>query len=105
MLDELDAEFSQEILARNEQLKETQILLRRATQNLTEMRKSSKNCQQQALELEAQNQELAAFVPFDKMDDTVQPLTLVVEDDGANLDLTREAGFMSRVRQQEAMSP
>ncbi|CAO3568509.1 unnamed protein product [Mortierella alpina] len=216
MLDELDAEFSQEILARNGQLKDTQNLLRTETQNLTEMRKSIKQCRQQALELEEahhkirnlelsleeethrtrnqrgynsklrtgddidalfdvrkpdmtfnhinnsmssleirQNNQLreqmaekdvlelrsrvqayrrhdeefsrelaeaksqtsanelqykkviayCCKIPLDKVDDMVQPLTLAVESDGAGLDLTRVAGFMSRVKQQEAMAP
>ncbi|KAF9575516.1 transcriptional regulator swi6 [Mortierella alpina] len=215
MLDELDAEFSQEIMVRNDQLIDTQTLLRSATQNLTEMRKSIKNCRQQELQLEVaqhkirnlersldeethrtrnqrgyssklranddidalfevrkpdlsslslssssssdgrQNQrmreqmaekdvlelrsrvqayrrhddefsrELAEAksqtsanelqykkviaycckIPLDKVDDMVQPLTLAVESDGAGLDLTRVAGFMTRVKQQEAMDP
>ncbi|KAG9326892.1 hypothetical protein KVV02_001416 [Mortierella alpina] len=226
MLDELDAEFSQEIIVRNRQLEETQDHLRSATRSLTEMRKSIKNCRQQALELEEaqhkirnleraleeeahrtrhqrgynsklrtnddidalfevrkpdrssledgrqkhyqhhhhqqqqqqqqnhQNRmreqmaekevlelrsrvqayqrhdeefsrELAEFknqsssnelqykkviaycckIPLDKVDDMVQPLTLAVESDGAGLDLSRVAGFMSRVKRQELMSP
>lgn len=218
MLDELDTEFSQEIMARNGQLTETQNLLRSATQNLTEMRKSIKHCRQQALQLEVaqhkirnleisleeethrtrnqrgynsklrtnddidalfdvrkpdmnfssnnnnngnmsssdgrqnrmreqlaekdvlelrsrvqayrrhdeefsrelaeaksqtsanelQYKKVIAYcckIPLDKVDDMVQPLTLAVESDGAGLDLTRVAGFMSRVKQQEAMAP
>ncbi|KAG0198909.1 transcriptional regulator swi6 [Mortierella sp. GBA30] len=206
MLDELEAEFSQEITARNSQLQDTQTLLRNATQDLTEMRKKLKLCRQQALQLEEaqvkiknlelsleeesqktrsqkgynsklrtsddidslfnvrkpdtsltdsgseqqlrmreqlaerdvlelrsrvhayrkhdeelsreladtrsqtsanelQYKKVIAYcckIPLDKVDDMVVPLTLAVESDGAGLDLSRVAGFMSRVKQQEA---
>jgi len=42
-------------------------------------------------------------IPLDKVDDMLVPLTLAVESDGASLDLSRVAGFMSRVKQQEGM--
>ncbi|KAG0259598.1 transcriptional regulator swi6 [Mortierella polycephala] len=43
-------------------------------------------------------------IPLDKVDDMLVPLTLAVESDGASLDLSRVAGFMSRVKQQEGMA-
>ncbi|KAF9438624.1 transcriptional regulator swi6 [Entomortierella beljakovae] len=214
MVDELDGEFSHEILARQGQLQDTQSLLRQATRDLTETRKTIGQCRTQAQQLEeahqkiknlelsleeeslkTQNlkgylgrtrnnedidllfsvkrpsllstqydtmmyedqatddaerekkaeqdvlqlrsrvyayqkideelsQELAETssktcanellckkviaiccnIPLEKVDDMLVPLTLAVESDGASLDLSRVAGFMSRVKQQEAMT-
>ncbi|KAF9926068.1 transcriptional regulator swi6 [Linnemannia zychae] len=218
MVDELDLEFSQEIMARQGQLKETQSLLRNATRELTETRRSIIEYKAQAQQVaEAQqkisnlsislaeeiqrtrnqkgysnkqrvmgedidqlfnvrkpststvadgttatvavdggeqslktrekiveddlillrsrvyayqknDEELAAElaeaksktsanellckkviaiccnIPLDKVDEMLVPLTLAVESDGASLDLSRVAGFMSRVKQQEGMA-
>ncbi|KAG0275631.1 transcriptional regulator swi6 [Linnemannia gamsii] len=214
MVDELDVEFSQEILARQGQLKDTQSLLRNATRELTETRRSIIDYRTQAqqvaeaqqkiknlsISLEEESQrtrshkgynsklrpssddidvlfnvrkpsssdgitttgaaeggeqdlktrerlaeedliilrsrvyayqkndeelemELAEAksktsanellckkviaiccnIPLDKVDEMLVPLTLAVESDGASLDLSRVAGFMSRVKQQEGM--
>ncbi|KAG0029804.1 transcriptional regulator swi6 [Podila clonocystis] len=208
MVDELDLEFSQEIMARQGQLQDTQALLRHATRDLTETRQTIKHFREQAqvlaeaqqriknleasLEEEVQKtqaqkgftsklrngddvdllfnvkkpttqgavsgqgadlatrerkaeeylislrarvyayqkndeeltQELAEIkgkspakelqckkviaiccdIPLEKVDDLLGPLTLAVESDGASLDLSRVAGFMSRVKQQEGMA-
>ncbi|KAG0348027.1 transcriptional regulator swi6 [Podila humilis] len=48
MVDELDLEFSQEIMARQGQLQDTQALLRHATRDLTETRQAIKQCREQA---------------------------------------------------------
>ncbi|KAF9152438.1 transcriptional regulator swi6 [Linnemannia schmuckeri] len=217
MVDELDVEFSQEILARQGQLKDTQSLLRNATRELTETRRSiidyraqaqqvaeaqqkiknlsisleeesqrtrshkgynsklrassgddidelfnvrkpssssfdgttttgaveggeqdlktrermaeddlvllrsrvyayQKNDEELALELAEAKSKTSANellckkviaiccnIPLDKVDEMLVPLTLAVESDGASLDLSRVAGFMSRVKQQEGM--
>ncbi|KAK3847930.1 MAG: hypothetical protein J3R72DRAFT_378694 [Linnemannia gamsii] len=215
MVDELDVEFSQEIMARQGQLKDTQSLLRNATRELTETRRSIVDYRAQALRVaEAQqkiknlsisleeesqrtrsqkgynskvrssssNEDIDALfnfrkpaadgtmttgaveggeqdvkarermaeddlillrsrvfayqknddelavelaeaksktsanellckkviaiccnIPLDKVDEMLVPLTLAVESDGASLDLSRVAGFMSRVKQQEGM--
>ncbi|KAF9430377.1 transcriptional regulator swi6 [Podila epigama] len=209
MVDELDLEFSQEIMARQGQLQDTQALLRRATRELTETRKtikhyrdqtqllaearqriknletlledesqrtrlqkgytsnlrneddidllftvkksaaSNNNTSGQATDLAARerkaNEELISLkarvyayrkndeelvhelaeikakspakelqckkviaiccdIPLEKVDDLLGPLTQAVESDGASLDLSRVAGFMSRVKQQEGMA-
>lgn len=208
MVDELDLEFSQEIMARQGQLQDTQALLRHATRDLTETRQTIKHFREQAqllaeaqqriknleasLEEEEQKtlaqkgftaklrngddvdllfsikkpslqgavpgqsmdlatrerkaeeylislrarvyayqkndeelaQELAEIkgkspakelqckkviaiccdIPLEKVDDLLGPLTQAVESDGASLDLSRVAGFMSRVKQQEGMA-
>ncbi|KAF9904319.1 transcriptional regulator swi6 [Linnemannia zychae] len=216
MVDELDVEFSQEIMARQGQLKDTQSLLRNATRELTETRRSivdyraqaqqvaeaqqkiknlsisleeesqrtrnqkgytssskgrpssedidvlfnvrkpaadgttttgaaegsdqqdpkareraaeedlillrsrvyayQKNDEELAMELAEAKSKTSANellckkviaiccnIPLDKVDDMLVPLTLAVESDGASLDLSRVAGFMSRVKQQEGM--
>jgi hypothetical protein len=214
MVDELDVEFSQEILARQGQLKDTQSLLRNATRELTETRRSiidyraqaqqvaeaqqkiknlsisleeesqrtrslkgynsklrtssddidmllnvrkpssndgitttgaveggeqdlktrermaeddlillrsrvyayQKNDEELAMELAEAKAKTSANellckkviaiccnIPLDKVDEMLVPLTLAVESDGASLDLSRVAGFMSRVKQQEGM--
>lgn len=214
MVDELDVEFSQEILARQGQLKDTQSLLRNATRELTETRRSiieyraqaqqvaeaqqkiknlsisleeesqrtrnhkgynsklrpssddidvlfnvrkpsssdgitttgaaeggeqdlktrerlaeedlvilrsrvyayQKNDEELAMELAEAKSKTSANellckkviaiccnIPLDKVDEMLVPLTLAVESDGASLDLSRVAGFMSRVKQQEGM--
>ncbi|KAI9234574.1 MAG: hypothetical protein BYD32DRAFT_84447 [Podila humilis] len=207
MVDELDLEFSQEIMARQGQLQDTQALLRHATRDLTETRQTIKHYREQAqllaeaqqriknleasleeeeLKTQAQKgfttklrngddvdllfsvkkpslqgvprqsmdlatrerkaeeylislrarvyayqkndeeltQELAEIkgkspakelqckkviaiccdIPLEKVDDLLGPLTQAVESDGASLDLSRVAGFMSRVKQQEGMA-
>lgn len=211
LVDELDLEFSQELLARQNQLKDTQTQLRQATRELTETRKTIKQCRVQVQQLEEAHQKIKNLelsleeesqktrnhkgyasklrgnddidlmfnvrkptlplpnttnssldtsdasrlglieqdviqlksriyayerndeelsreladsqsktsanellckkviaicckIPLDKVDDMLIPLTLAVESDGASLDLTRVAGFMSRVKQQEAMA-
>ncbi|KAI7829515.1 hypothetical protein BC939DRAFT_420304 [Gamsiella multidivaricata] len=43
-------------------------------------------------------------IPLDKVDEMLVPLTLAVESDGASLDLSRVAGFMSKVKQQDAIA-
>ncbi|KAF9090451.1 transcriptional regulator swi6 [Mortierella sp. AD031] len=213
MVDELDVEFSQEIMARQGQLKDTQSLLRNATRELTETRRSiidyraqaqqvaeaqqkiknlsisleeetqrtrnqkgfnsklhpsgedvdllfdvrkpnsastttatglpegggdhdiktrerlaeddliflrsrvyayQKNDEELAVELAEAKSKTSANellckkviaiccnIPLDKVDEMLVPLTLAVESDGASLDLSRVAGFMSRVKQQE----
>ncbi|GJJ78956.1 regulatory protein SWI6 [Entomortierella parvispora] len=201
MVDELDVEFSHEILARHGQLEDTQTQLRNATRALTETRKTIQDFKTQAQQLEEaqqkiknlefsleeesqrtrnQNgystklrnnnedidllfnvragagagdmsrekiaelevihlrsrvlayqkvqeeltQELAeakskssanellckrvisicCSIPLESVDDMLVPLTLAVESEGAGLDLSRVAGFMSRVKQQEGMA-
>ncbi|KAF9357809.1 transcriptional regulator swi6 [Mortierella sp. AD094] len=214
MVDELDGEFSQEIMARHGQLQDTQTLLRQATRDLTETRKTIGQCRVQAQQLEEAHQKIKNLelsleeesqktrsqkgymsklrsnddidllfsvqkpsapptsldatgsvdqiaddlerekkaeqdvlhlrsrvyayqkndeelsqelaetrsktcanellckkviaiccnIPLEKVDDMLVPLTLAVESDGASLDLSRVAGFMSRVKQQEAMA-
>ncbi|KAI1318178.1 transcriptional regulator swi6 [Mortierella claussenii] len=214
MVDELDVEFSQEIMTRQGQLHDTQSLLRKATRDLTETRRTISQCRAQAQQLEEAHQKIknlelsleeesqktrdqkgytskfrntddidllfsghapsislprpdssgnedqlevelerermveqdvihlksrvSAYqkndeelsrelaetrdktsanellckkviaiccnIPLDRVDDMLVPLTLAVESDGASLDLSRVAGFMSRVKQQEAMA-
>ncbi|KAF9195981.1 transcriptional regulator swi6 [Haplosporangium sp. Z 11] len=43
-------------------------------------------------------------IPLDKVDEMLVPLTLAVESDGASLDLSRVAGFMSKVKQQDGIA-
>ncbi|KAI7824727.1 hypothetical protein BC939DRAFT_483959 [Gamsiella multidivaricata] len=219
MVEGLDLEFSQEILAKNSQLKDTQVLLRQATRELTETRKTISQCRSQVRQLEEAHQKIknleasldeesqktrrlkgytgkttranedidSSFnvrkpvlhsttgfgnndggtmseqpttdltreriaerdviqlrsrvyayqkndeelsrelaetrsktsanellckkviaiccnIPLERVDDMLVPLTLAVESDGASLDLSRVAGFMSRVKQQEALA-
>ncbi|KAF9358601.1 transcriptional regulator swi6 [Mortierella sp. NVP85] len=209
LVDELDLEFSQELSARQNQLKDTQNQLRQATRDLTETRKTIKQCRIQVQQLEEAHQKIKNLelsleeesqktttykgyttkhrgnedidllfnvrkptatlpdndlpeaepsrrlelveqdvfqlrsriyayqkndeelarelaesqnktsanellckkviaicckIPLDKVDDMLIPLTLAVESDGASLDLARVAGFMTRVKQQEAMA-
>ncbi|KAF9972037.1 transcriptional regulator swi6 [Actinomortierella ambigua] len=42
-------------------------------------------------------------IPLENVDEVLVPLTLAVESDGASLDLSRVAGFMSRVKQHEGL--
>ncbi|KAG0234250.1 transcriptional regulator swi6 [Actinomortierella wolfii] len=42
-------------------------------------------------------------IPLESVDEVLVPLTLAVESDGASLDLSRVAGFMSRVKQHEGL--
>ncbi|KAG0235554.1 hypothetical protein B0O80DRAFT_450319 [Mortierella sp. GBAus27b] len=210
LVEELDLEFSQELSARQNQLKDTQMQLRQATRDLTETRKTIKHYRVQVQQLEEAHQKIKNLelsleeesqktrnckgytnklrsnddidvtfnvrkpnlpnttatplpdgsdvarlelaeqdliqlksriiayqkneeelsreltesqsktsanellckkviaicckIPLDKVDDMLIPLTLAVESDGASLDLARVAGFMSRVKQQEAMA-
>ncbi|KAF9348236.1 transcriptional regulator swi6 [Mortierella sp. AD094] len=214
MVDELDLEFSHEIMARQGQLQDTQALLRHSTSELSNTRRTIKQCRAQALQLtEAQQkiknleqsleeesqktrgqkgysstlrqketvnedidrlfctpvrpspqanadessgstekerelnaqeevlmlkarilayeqnekelaQELAVVkdqsldrelqcrkvisiccnIPLEKVDEMLVPLTLAVESDGASLDLSRVAGFMSKVKKQDAIA-
>ncbi|KAF8929185.1 transcriptional regulator swi6 [Dissophora ornata] len=210
MVDELDVEFSQEIMSRQSQLQDTQMLLRQATRDLTETRKTILQCRTQVQQLEEAHQKIKNLelsleeesqktrglkgyasklrnssnddidllftvqqqqlqqlhqqqqqadvvresmveqdvnqlrsrvyayqkndeelsrelaetrsktsanellcrkviaicckIPLDKVDEMVAPLTAAVESDGASLDLTRVAAFMSRVKQQEAQA-
>ncbi|KAG0319349.1 transcriptional regulator swi6 [Dissophora globulifera] len=43
-------------------------------------------------------------IPLEKVDDMLVPLTAAVESDGASLDLSRVASFMTRVKKQEAIA-
>lgn len=208
MVDELDMEFSREMLARQGQLQDTQAVLRRATADLAESRRTLKQCRAQALQLteaqqkvknleqsleeetkkarsqkgyssairpqpegqmedidklfdvvdipgdqvdpsmsaearaqkhvvmlkarvrayEQNSKELAqelvdikdrsldkelqcrkvisicCNIPLEKVDEMLVPLTLAVESDGASLDLSRVAGFMSKVKQQDGVA-
>jgi len=203
MVDELDVEFSHEILARHGQLEDTQTQLRNATRALTETRKTIQDFKTQAQQLEEAQQKIknlefsleeesqrtrnqsgystklrnnnssddidllfnvragagagdlsrekiaelevthlrsrvsayqkiqeelmqelaeakskssanellckrvisiCCSIPLENVDDMLVPLTLAVESEGAGLDLSRVAGFMSRVKQQEGMA-
>ncbi|KAG0044756.1 transcriptional regulator swi6 [Gryganskiella cystojenkinii] len=47
---------------------------------------------------------ICCSIPLEQVDEMLIPLTLAVESEGAGLDLSRVAGFMSRVKQQEGMA-
>ncbi|KAF9583875.1 transcriptional regulator swi6 [Lunasporangiospora selenospora] len=70
------------------------------SQELLEMRGKSSAKELQCKKVIA----ICCNIPLEKVDELLVPLTLAVESDGASLDLTRVAGFMSRVKQQEGMA-
>ncbi|KAF9174346.1 transcriptional regulator swi6 [Mortierella sp. AD010] len=43
-------------------------------------------------------------IPLEKVDEMLVPLTLAVESDGASLELSRVAGFMGKVKKQDAVA-
>ncbi|KAK3842788.1 MAG: hypothetical protein J3R72DRAFT_442426 [Linnemannia gamsii] len=47
---------------------------------------------------------ICCSIPLEKVDEMLVPLTLAVESDGASLDLSRVAGFMSKVKQQDGIA-
>ncbi|KAF9092675.1 transcriptional regulator swi6 [Mortierella sp. AD031] len=47
---------------------------------------------------------ICCSIPLEKVDEMLVPLTLAVESDGAGLDLSRVAGFMSKVKQQDGIA-
>ncbi|KAF9121377.1 transcriptional regulator swi6 [Mortierella sp. 14UC] len=104
------AEQQQDVKAREKTAEEDLILLR------SRVYAYQKNDEELAVELAEAKSKTSANellckkviaiccnIPLDKVDDMLVPLTLAVESDGASLDLSRVAGFMSRVKQQEGM--
>lgn len=92
-------------------LKEEVLLLRARIeayeQNEKELAEELTEIKGQSLEKEQQCRKVISIccnIPLDKVDEMLVPLTLTVESDGASLDLPRVAGFMTKVKQQEAVA-
>ncbi|KAF9964563.1 hypothetical protein BGZ65_001084, partial [Modicella reniformis] len=64
MVDELDLEFSHEIMIRQGQLQDTQALLRHATSELSETRRTIKQCRAQTTQLAEAQQKIKNLAQF-----------------------------------------
>ncbi|KAF9438390.1 transcriptional regulator swi6 [Entomortierella beljakovae] len=76
-------------------------------ENNKEMSQELVDVKDQSLDREFQYRKVISIcckIPLEKVDDMLVPLTLAVESDGASLDLSRVAGFMSKVKKQEAIA-
>ncbi|KAG0293665.1 transcriptional regulator swi6 [Dissophora globulifera] len=96
---------------RGSQLKEEVLLLRARIlayeQNENELSKELVEIKDQSLDKELQCRKVISIccnIPLEKVDEMLVPLTQAVESDGSNLDLSRVAGFMSKVKQQDAIA-
>ncbi|KAF8935511.1 transcriptional regulator swi6 [Dissophora ornata] len=96
---------------REPQLQEEVLLLRARIlayeQNEKELANELVDIKGQSLDKELQCRKVISIcckIPLDKVDEMLVPLTQAVESDGSNLDLPRVAGFMSKVRQQDAIA-
>ncbi|KAK3812155.1 MAG: hypothetical protein J3Q66DRAFT_403994 [Benniella sp.] len=97
--------------AKETQLKEEVLLLRARIeayeQNEKDLTQEMTEIKGQSLEKEQQCRKVISIccnIPLEKVDEMLVPLTLTVESDGASLDLPRVAGFMSKVKQQDAIA-
>ncbi|KAI1319894.1 hypothetical protein EDD11_002568 [Mortierella claussenii] len=76
-------------------------------QNEKELSQELVEIKGQSLEKELQCRKVISVccnISLEKVDEMLVPLTLAVESDGASLDLSRVAGFMSKVKQQDAIA-
>ncbi|KAG0020023.1 transcriptional regulator swi6 [Entomortierella chlamydospora] len=76
-------------------------------QNEKELAQEFAVAKDQSLERELQCRKVISIccnIPLEKVDEMLVPLTLAVESDGASLDLSRVAGFMSKVKKQDAVA-
>ncbi|KAG0255899.1 transcriptional regulator swi6 [Mortierella polycephala] len=76
-------------------------------QNEKELAQELVEIKDQSLDKELQCRKVISIccnIPLDNVDEMLVPLTLAVESDGASLDLSRVAGFMSKVKQQDGVA-
>ncbi|KAF9919088.1 transcriptional regulator swi6 [Lobosporangium transversale] len=76
-------------------------------QNEKELAQELESIKDQSLDKELQCRKVISVccnIPIEKVDEMLVPLTLAVESDGASLDLSRVAGFMSKAKQQDAVA-
>ena len=100
------------VSAAREARAEEQIILLRARirayeQNSKELEQELVDVKDRSLEKELQCRKVISIccnIPLEKVDEMLVPLTLAVESDGASLDLSRVAGFMSKVKQQDGVA-
>ncbi|KAG0200112.1 transcriptional regulator swi6 [Mortierella sp. GBA30] len=76
-------------------------------QNEKELAKELTEIKDQSLDKELQCRKVISIccnIPLENVDEMLVPLTQAVESDGASLDLSRVAGFMSKVKQQDGIA-
>ncbi|KAF9117195.1 transcriptional regulator swi6 [Mortierella sp. AM989] len=76
-------------------------------QNEKELVQELADVKDQSLDRELQCRKVISIccnIPLEKVDEMLVPLTLAVESDGASLDLSRAAGFMSKVKKQDVIA-
>ncbi|KAF9946046.1 transcriptional regulator swi6 [Mortierella alpina] len=81
--------------------------IRAYEQNEKELSKELTEIKDQSLDKELQCRKVISIccnIPLENVDDMLMPLTQAVESDGASLDLSRVAGFMSKVKQQDGIA-
>ncbi|KAF9968460.1 transcriptional regulator swi6 [Mortierella alpina] len=81
--------------------------IRAYEQNEKELSKELTEIKDQSLDKELQCRKVISIccnIPLENVDDMLIPLTQAVESDGASLDLSRVAGFMSKVKQQDGIA-